>query len=112
MENTFWPAFFIGSALPLLLALVCLITAAMAFVRQGELGSAAMSGGLGFTALAVVFAIRVFVTYLQMSAIANHRTMAELTSQFALFGFGGGILEIAGLVLVAIAIFQRRPAGP
>jgi len=109
MDNNLWIAFFFSASMPSLLTLICLISCGLAFLRQRQLGGAAVSGGLGFAALAAAFAIGVVLSYLQISAVANHQ-VRELATLLGIWSFGGRILEIAGVVLVAVAVFQRRPA--
>jgi hypothetical protein len=65
---------------------------------------------VGFLALGVAFAIQVGLSYLSLSATVNHQNLREVATLIGMWGFGGKILEVAGLVLVAVAVFQRRPA--
>jgi hypothetical protein len=43
--------------------------------------------------------------------MANHIPVREIAHMIGWLGLGGNLAEIAGVVLVAIAMFQRRPGS-
>ena len=108
--DTFLLPFLLASAASSVITLICLVTAVLAFVRQAELGSAAAVAGFGFGALAGASGLKVLMLYTQLSGYANHVPTTEIARAMGVMGLGGNFLEIAGLVLIAIAMFQRRPA--
>ena len=97
------------SAVPFLLTIICLVSAGFALLRQAQLGAAAAVAGCGFGALAVASALKIVLFYVQISGTANHTPMMEIVRVVAWVAIGTNLFEIAGLVLVAIAMFQRRP---
>jgi hypothetical protein len=109
MDNVLGPLLITG-AVPLLLTAICLVAAGMAFLRQAQLGAAAaVAAGCGFGALAVASALKILVFYVQFSGMANHTPTMEIVRQVAWVATGTNLFQIAGVVLVAIAMFQRRP---
>jgi hypothetical protein len=108
--DSFLQPFLMTSAVPGLLVVICLVTAGLAFVSD-SLGSAAGVAGCGFGALAAAWALRVAANYTQFSGMAAHTPTMEIARVITLETLGSGLLQIAGVVLVAIAMFQRRPAG-
>ena len=108
MDSFLVPLLMTGAA-PFLRTVICLVTAGLAFARQAELGEAAAIAGCGFGALAVASALKFAVLYVQFSRMANHTPMLEVARVLGMVGMGTNLFEIAGLVLVAIAMFQRRP---
>lgn len=110
MDNV-WAPLLITGAVPFLLAIICLVAAGLAFLRQTQLGAAAAVAGCGFGALAVASALKIFLYYVQFSGMANHTPTLEIVRRVAWVAPGINLFEIAGLVLVAIAMFQRRPVA-
>lgn len=102
----------LASGAPSLIMLICLVTAILAFLRQTEIGSAGAVAGFGFGALAGASALKVLMLYTQFSGYANHASTTEIARAIGVMGLGSNLLEIAGLVLIAVAMFQRRPARP
>ena len=110
MDTILQPLLITG-AVPFLLTVICLVTAALAFLRQAQLGEAAAVAGCGFGALAVASALRILAFYVQFSAMANHTPTREIVSALGWVTLGTNLSQIAGVVLVAIAMFQRRPGS-
>jgi hypothetical protein len=110
MDNRFWIALLITSAGPLLLTIICLVSAGLAVVRQGDLGGAGLSAGLGFASLAGAFAIQVGILYLSLSAAFNHEGARAMAGLIGICNLVENVLKAGGLVLVGMAVFQRRPA--
>jgi hypothetical protein len=109
MDNVLGPLLIMG-AVPFLLTVICLVAAGFAFLRQTQLGvAAAVAAGCGFGALAVASALKILLVYIQFTGRANHTPTLEIVRQVAWMAPGINLFEIAGLVLVAIAMFQRRP---
>jgi hypothetical protein len=111
MDNNALTSLLITSAVPFVLTVICLVTAGLAFLRQTELGEAAAVAGWGFGALAVASALKIAMFYIQISAFANHTATKEILRSAGWFGLGTNVAEIAGVVLIAIAMFQRRPVA-
>jgi hypothetical protein len=109
MDNLLGP-FLITSAVPFLLTAICIVAAGLAFLRQTELGAAALPAGFGFAALAASSAIRIAMFYVQFSGMAHHTPTSEIARVLGLGSLGGRVFEIGGVVLVAVAMFQRRPS--
>jgi hypothetical protein len=107
--DRFWVSLLAVSAVPFLLTIICLVSAGFALLRQAQLGAAAAVAGCGFGALAVASALKIVLFYVTTSATANHTPLKEIVPVLTLVGLGTNVCEIAGLVLVAIAMFQRRP---
>ena len=84
------------------------LMAIVTFLRQTELGAAALPAGFGFAALAASSAIRIAMFYVQFSSMAHHTPTSEIARVLGLGSLGGRIFEIGGVVLVAVAMFQRR----
>lgn len=104
-----WESLLMMSTVPFVLMVICLGAAGLAFLREAQLGAAAVVAGCGFGALAVVSALKIFMYYVQLSRTVNHTPMSEILPLLGWLGVGINLFEIAGLVLVAIAMFQRRP---
>ena len=108
--DSFSGSFLIASAPTVLVALVCAVAAGLAFVRHAELGSAAAVAGVGFAGLAVASALHAGMLYMQFSASAHNVPIMQIARAIGTLGFGATISQIAGVILVAIAMFQKRPA--
>ena len=108
MDNVLGPLLIVG-AVPFLCTVICLVAAGLAFLRQTQLGAAAVVAGCGFGALAVVSALKILLYYIQFTGRANHTPTLEIVRQVAWVAPGINLFEIVGLVLVAVAMFQRRP---
>jgi hypothetical protein len=108
--DSVWAPLLITGAVPFLLTVICLGAAGLALLRQSQLGAAAtVTAGCGFGALAIASALKIFLFYVQFSGMANHTPTLEIVRRVAWVAPGMNLFEIAGLVLVAIAMFQRRP---
>ena len=108
--DSFLQPFLMTSAVPALLVVICLVTAGLAFVSD-SLGSAAGAAGCGFGALGAAWGLKVASYYTQFSGLAAHTPTIEIARVITLETLGSNLLQIVGVVLVAIAMFQRRPAA-
>lgn len=104
------PAFLMTSVAPTVIGVVCAVTTVLVFLRQGELGGAALVAGLGFAALAAASAVQIAMLYVQFSGVAHHQPAREIAQAIGIGSLAGKVLEIGGIVLVAVAMLQRRPA--
>ena len=111
MDNMLQP-FLVTSAVPFLLTVICIIAAGLAFFREAELGAAALPAGLGFAALAAASAIQIAMFYVQFSGLAHHTTALEMAGVIGMGSLGAKIFEVGGVLLVAVAMFQRRASEP
>ena len=111
MDNLLGP-FLITSAAPVLLTVICVVTTGLVFLRQSELGAAALPAGFGFGALAAASAIHIAMFYVQFSGAAHHTPTLEIARVLGLGSLGAKTFEIGGVLLVAVATFQRRPSEP
>ena len=106
MEH-FWPSFLGASLFRIPTLLIFLVAFVLAVVRSPELGKAAWTATLGFGALAVSSAIGLGMLYLPMAAVAHHTPVRDIAQSLAVLGLGGSITEMAGAILIAVAVFQK-----
>jgi hypothetical protein len=107
--ESFSVPFLIASAPSILVTIICTVIAGMAFIRQTELGTAAVVAGCGFGSLAAASALQASMLYVNLSATAHHIPVMEMARVISLVAFGERIFQIAGVILLAIAMFQERP---